>query len=115
MSNPCLNYRRSLVTARSLSATFTSEPQDITNVRSYSIQGSYNLTSASAQTIVVEATCFELNANIWDSIATFTLTPGSLSSFLLNVELPAYVGVRLNYTPTVTSSGPITVVLTGKL
>lgn len=114
MQHNLIVFNDEIVSAESLTGAITSTPKDISNIRSFCVQGKYTLTSASSEAILVEGSTDPSDEDMWTTISTFTLDDTE-GNFMLNVEFPAYIAVRVNYTPTAASDGETTIRISGKV
>jgi hypothetical protein len=102
-----------IVDAVSMTADFTSEPQDISSTRSYSIQAVWEgaTNASSADTFTLEASLDNENFTTISSAAVDT----EEGTILMNVEFPAYPYIQVSYDQSTTSAGTMTVKLSEKI
>jgi len=109
MQQPYHLFNDALIDAQSMSSDITSDPYNINEAISFSVQAIWSNGSSPVGDFVLQGS----NDN-----STFTdLTSGSVSgnsgSILINVEKPAYAWIRLFYDRT-SGSGTLTAIVNGK-
>jgi hypothetical protein len=83
-----------LVSAEAMDDDIVSSVADVKNCRSYALQAVWTDDLSAQGTLTVNAS---LDGVTYTAIASSVITTGS-GSYLLNVELPAYNYLRVNYT-----------------
>jgi hypothetical protein len=104
---------QTIIDAVSMTASYTSEPQDISSARGYAVQVVWSgATSASADTFTLSGSLDRTGT--YTTISTVTVNATSGNS-LINVEFPCYPYIKLAFNRTDAAAGTLTAKLSEKV